>query len=395
MTFALAMGYDWLYEKLDDPSRTEIRDAIINKGVNLPFTSKHKGWVKATNNWGQVCHGGLTAGALAVLEDEPDSPELFWFASRFQRPDWLLGEPAIWERNLARAKTSSAASDSDRLLPLARLWMNAGAGKSEHAMPLHWQSEGDVPIAIHRNSWSDEDAMFVGIKAGSPSANHGQMDTGSFVLDADGLRWTTDLGAEGYHGIESRGMNLWSNAQGSDRWTIFRQQNHGHNTLVIDEQLQVASGHAKIIKFSDAQAFPHSVIDLTPVYSGQAKSVLRGIALLPSGEVLIQDELEGLKPGSRVRWGMITTGMPGNPDKPVIELRQSEKSLALAIHSPDKDLTWKLIDTAKPRHEWDSPNPGTHCANLYRPPHTSATTQPEDFPHLPPHESPALINFAL
>lgn len=451
MTFALAIGYDWLYEKLDDASRTEIRKAIIDKGVNLPFTSRHKGWVRATNNWGQVCHGGLTAGALAILEDEPElaaktvhsalhnvpgamaayapqgsypegpgywaygtsynviligilesvlgsdygltaapgfgqtgqypslvtgpsgqffnyadggasrqpSAELFWFASRFQRPDWLHGERAIWERSIASAATSSAASSRDRLLPLALLWMDASAATSDFAMPLHWQGGGEVPIATHRSSWTSPDAVFVGIKAGSPTANHGQMDSGSFVLDADGMRWATDLGAEGYHGIESRGMNLWSSAQDSDRWTIFRQQNHGHNTLVIDGQLQVARGHAKIIKFSDAPAFPHSVTDLTPVYSGQAKSVHRGVALLPGGEVLIQDQLEGLKPGSRVRWGMVTPGMPGDSGKPVIELRQSGKSLTLSIRSPEKGLAWKLVDTAKPRHEWDSPNPGT------------------------------------
>ena len=44
----------------------------MDKGVALQFEGDHTGWVQATNNWGQVCHGGLTAGALAVLEDEPD-----------------------------------------------------------------------------------------------------------------------------------------------------------------------------------------------------------------------------------------------------------------------------------------------------------------------------------
>ncbi|MBN1442376.1 MAG: hypothetical protein JXA90_06680, partial [Planctomycetes bacterium] len=72
MTFALAIGYDWLHDALDDESRREIRAAIIGKGVELPFETRHRGWVKARNNWGQVCHGGLCAGALAVLEDEPD-----------------------------------------------------------------------------------------------------------------------------------------------------------------------------------------------------------------------------------------------------------------------------------------------------------------------------------
>ena len=121
-------------------------------------------------------------------------------------------------------------------------------------MPLHWSSEGEVPITIHRSSWTDPNATFVGFKGGSPSANHGQMDIGSFVLDADGVRWAMDLGAEGYHGIESRGMNLWDRSQDSDRWTIFRQCNAGHNTLVIDGQLQRAAGRGM---FSDSPTIPH------------------------------------------------------------------------------------------------------------------------------------------
>jgi len=72
MTLAMAIGYDWLYDQLSEAGRETIREAIVNKGASLPFETRHKGWVKATNNWGQVCHGGLTAGALAVLEDEPD-----------------------------------------------------------------------------------------------------------------------------------------------------------------------------------------------------------------------------------------------------------------------------------------------------------------------------------
>ncbi len=72
MTFALAIGYDWLYGQLDDSSRDKIRAAIIEKGVSVPFETRHNGWVRSGNNWGQVCHGGLTAGALAVMEDRPD-----------------------------------------------------------------------------------------------------------------------------------------------------------------------------------------------------------------------------------------------------------------------------------------------------------------------------------
>ena len=52
MTFALAVGYDWLYDQLDRASRKEIRTAIVDKGVVLPFETRHKGWVRAQQQLG-------------------------------------------------------------------------------------------------------------------------------------------------------------------------------------------------------------------------------------------------------------------------------------------------------------------------------------------------------
>ena len=233
-------------------------------------------------------------------------------------------------------------------------------------MPLDWQSGSQTPIAIHRGSWTDPDATYVGLKAGSPSASHGQMDIGSFVLDSQGVRWALDLGAEGYHRIEARGMNLWSQAQNSDRWKIFRQSNEGHNTLVIDGQLQKVSGNAPIVAFSDDRAFPHSIVDMTAVYEGQAGSARRGVALLDSRDVLIQDQLTGLKPGSRVRWGMITPGKPARAGAAAIELGQGRARLTLTILAP-REAVWRTIDTARP-HDWDSPNRGTSMIALRPPP---------------------------
>jgi hypothetical protein len=231
----------------------------------------------------------------------------------------------------------------------------------EIMLPLHWNGKGNTPVTVHRSSWDDPMHTFIGVKAGSPSDNHGNMDIGSFVLDADGVRWAMDLGAEGYHGIESRGMNLWSSSQDSDRWKIFRQQNLSHNTLVIDGNLQHAAGSGKILGFSENPEFPFTLIDMSAVYPDQAETVHRGVALLPSREVLVQDELKGLKPGSIVRWGMITPGTPGQPGSSKMFLTREGRRLTLSILIPGTS-NWSVIDTEKPRNEWDSPNPGTVMA---------------------------------
>lgn len=451
MTFGLAIGYDWLYEELDPQAREEIRGAIVEKSLTLPFGDQDYWWVKATNNWGQVCHAGLVAGALAVMEHEPElaartvhsaithvtrsmavyepsgsypegpgywgygtgynvlliaslesvlgtdfglsfapgfdetgayprlmtgssgryfnyadggwrrgpQPALSWFAARYGRPDWLIGEIELLDERLDswREKPEQAG----RFAPLSLLWLARGAkasAASRVALPLHWRGDGHVPITIHRSSWTDPDAVFVGIKAGSPSANHGHMDVGSFVLDADGVRWSHDIGAEGYHGIEARGMNLWSRRQDSDRWKIFRLNNHSHSTLVIDGALQHVPGKGKIIAFSDDPERAHTIIDMSELYPGVR--VRRGIRLLSSKQVIIQDELQGLKPGTRVRWGMLTLGEAGKEGGRSLELTQGNASLSLLRISPTGDVQgWRVIDSETPRNEWDSPNPGT------------------------------------
>ena len=74
MTLALAIGYDWLYDQLTEKERETIAEAIIEKGLKPSFRGKQF-WISGTNNWNQVCHTGMAAGALAVYREEPDLAE--------------------------------------------------------------------------------------------------------------------------------------------------------------------------------------------------------------------------------------------------------------------------------------------------------------------------------
>ena len=72
MTAALAIGYDWLYDVLSEQSRDAIANAIIEKGVLGAKHDKQMWFYRGTNNWNQVCNGGLVLGALAAEEVRPD-----------------------------------------------------------------------------------------------------------------------------------------------------------------------------------------------------------------------------------------------------------------------------------------------------------------------------------
>ena len=72
MTNAAGLGYDWLYDVLSSEDRQLIRDKIIEYGLRpgLKEYESNVGWSRPfANNWGQVCAGGLTVGALAIAGD--------------------------------------------------------------------------------------------------------------------------------------------------------------------------------------------------------------------------------------------------------------------------------------------------------------------------------------
>ena len=77
MTHALAIGYDWLHDYLDEEARATIRQAIIEKGLQ-PALACYKDrvrWVVYTYNWSQVCNGGIGIGALAIADEQPELAE--------------------------------------------------------------------------------------------------------------------------------------------------------------------------------------------------------------------------------------------------------------------------------------------------------------------------------
>jgi hypothetical protein len=73
MSHAFAIGYDWLYDYLTEPERQRIRQALVERGLK-PSLKIYEGkgwWAKTAFNWNQVCNGGMTIGALAVADEEP------------------------------------------------------------------------------------------------------------------------------------------------------------------------------------------------------------------------------------------------------------------------------------------------------------------------------------
>ena len=72
MTTAVAIGYDWLYDKMTPRERKTVARAIIDKGLK-PAQNPSDAWFYTSEiNWNAVCNAGMVYGALAVWEEDPD-----------------------------------------------------------------------------------------------------------------------------------------------------------------------------------------------------------------------------------------------------------------------------------------------------------------------------------
>lgn len=78
MAAGMGIGYDWLHDALSETQRARYREALVDKALGIGFRTeaRHNWWIDGTNNWNQVCNGGLTMAALAIAgEGGGDIPE--------------------------------------------------------------------------------------------------------------------------------------------------------------------------------------------------------------------------------------------------------------------------------------------------------------------------------
>ncbi|MFW5832406.1 MAG: heparinase II/III domain-containing protein [Prolixibacteraceae bacterium] len=290
-------------------------------------------------NWGDCGSGGSL------------KPAMFWFAERNNNPSLLWMEKKFLQTD------DYSEFTGNRLLPAIMIW-----GKDinlENIDPPEdemWVGQGKNPVALMRTSWTNPDAIYLGFKVGSPSVNHGHMDIGSFIMEADGERWAADLGSQNYQFLESKGMSIFGRTQDAERWTIFRLNNYPHNTLTVNNELQRVEGYAKIDKFSDNEDFMFAVSDISTLYNGQMKKAVRGVGIKDQQFVVIRDELETLAEPAEVRWNMLT---PANVELGSKEatLTLNGKKLQLVVKGPD-NIEMKTWSTA-PTTDYDAENPGT------------------------------------
>jgi hypothetical protein len=279
-------------------------------------------------------------------------PAMLYFAAKTRDAGLLWTERA----NLARSDARRLSRD--RLLPAA---MSFGRGidiaKAPPPMATTWTGNGKNPVAMMRTSWTDPAAIFVGVKGGSASDNHAHMDAGSFVMEANGVRWAMDFGADDYNQLETAGVDLWNRSQVSQRWQVFRYNNRAHNTLTVNDSLHLVTGRATIRSTSASAKLMNAIVDMKDVLGGSLESAEREVAIVDGDHVVIRDAIQTGNRPATLRWNMVTPATVKITGPSSAELTRNGQVLTLRVTEPAM-VTMKTWTTT-PTHAYDSPNPGT------------------------------------
>lgn len=267
-------------------------------------------------------------------------PALWYLARHFGKADTLPTDISVIRNNdLSRSFIS-------RLLFLTirySLHVDGGTPMEAPKGPVIFSGRGDSPLAVFRTGFDAND-LYLGIKGGKAKMSHAHMDAGSFVYEADGVRWAVELGALPYAQAEKElakaGGKLWSLQQDSYRWDLFRYNNRQHSTITVNGHKFDVNGFAELVSVTDDPENMGATFDLTPVYGGEVASAQRTAAIRESKYLEVRDCIEApADTAAAIRWTLVTPAEPEIVPDGII-LRQNGKSVKLCTSVPD--VTWRI-----------------------------------------------------
>ena len=307
--------------------------------------------------------------------DQPKAG-MWWFAAHYGKPSLLGNElKLLYNASGKEANPYSTKMSEVRFLPMVIANANRikdldSAVKENAPRQNFFYGKGETPVVMVRGDWTNSDSdRYLAFKGGQADRSHGHMDAGSFVFDALGCRWSTEVNRPGYATIEKAlkevGGKYWSMAQNSYRWKVFRLNNRAHSTLTINDSDHYAKGFASIDSVFNTAASKGAVMNLSPLFEGEAQSVERTYELREGGDLYVTDKVTAREDRDAVvEWRMmtpakVTVGSTGET------LTQEGKTMYLKVKVPEGSAepsfkTWE----AKGKNSWDTECTGNTVAGF-------------------------------
>lgn len=235
-----------------------------------------------------------------------------------------------------------------------------------------WSGWGEKPVVMVRKGWNfDGNDVFLGVMGGlSNSWNtsltaHAHMDAGSFVFEAEGVRWSDDMMRPGYGAWYEAMRNAESprkyTVQNGVMWDTFQISNLCHSTIVsytndgsvagkLHSSDYYVDGFASLEKVIDSGGRQGAVINMTAPMTGQVKSAVRTVELVNGTDLVVTDEITALDALDCIlEWRMLSISA-SEPFSSGIVLTKNGKSRTLTVSSDSPSVVpdYREWPTRKP-----------------------------------------------
>ncbi|PPG18586.1 hypothetical protein C5D36_00955 [Rathayibacter sp. AY1C6] len=310
--------------------------------------------VATGTDWGLAASPGVSTTGYFPVQMLGASKEMYDFgdsdSTQLNPPSQLYLAKKFDNADFLSVGGKQTGSDAQRLIWYqAATTAAAGPGASRDSF------SAAAGVSTMRSSW-DADGTSVGFRsASSPTSGHQHQDSGSFILDALGERWSSDLGRDDY--------SLAGYFEGESRWTYYRNRQEAHSTLLVDpfrSSTAYATGRSTMVR-SDANASSSlAVSDLSALLPG-GTTWQRGVKLFDGrDQFLVQDEVERYGPVEAL-WSMNTEALIDVSDdgRSATLYRDGQRMLARIV--TDDSFRFSVMDAAPLA---TSPRPAGQSSNL-------------------------------
>jgi hypothetical protein len=295
-------------------------------------------------------------------------PATLWMAKKANKPEWLTEEKKLMQNG-----TYASNFGSRYMLPLAIIYgLDIPLGDLPDPQAKLWSGNGTNPLALVRTEWKGSLGKYMGIKGGTPTYSHGQMDGGFFIYDSQGIRWGMDFGKYDYDAQgDTEGNNF---SQTSDRWDIFRVSNTNQNTISIKKatettwQKHKVDGNATIDELYDTQAKRGAKVNMKSLLglNNELLAANRSAYLVDESYFEVKDYISNGSEPINLYWNMVTRSLIETVSPNQLRLTQGGKRVILEVVSSNPAVTFTMATNRStdpvdynPAAITDSKNPGT------------------------------------
>jgi Secretion system C-terminal sorting domain len=295
-------------------------------------------------------------------------PAALWMAKKANKPEWLTEEKKLMQNG-----TYASNFGSRYMLPLAIIYgLDIPLGDLPDPQAKLWSGNGTNPLALVRTDWNGSLGKYMGIKGGTPTYSHGQMDGGFFIYDSQGIRWGMDFGKYDYDAQGTLNGNDFS--QTGDRWKIFKVANTNQNTISIKKasetqwQYHNVKGMATIDELYDTTAKRGAKVNMISLLglNNELLAANRSAYLVDDSYFEVKDYISNGASDINLYWNMVTRSIIETVSPTQLLLTQGGKRVILEVVSSNPNVTFTMATNRStdpvfynPAATADDKNPGT------------------------------------